>query len=100
MSRLQSSVRSRGMGMAEEADVIVVGGGLAGLVAATENGDAGKRVIVVDEEGEQSLGGQAFLAFDGLFPCGSPSQPPLWLRGRLHVEVSGWLGSGRAGATA
>ena len=44
--------------MAEDADVIVVGGGLAGLVAATEIADAGKRVIVVDQEGEQSLGGQ------------------------------------------
>ncbi len=32
--------------MAEDADVIVVGGGLAGLVAATEIADAGKRVIV------------------------------------------------------
>ena len=39
--------------MAEDADVIVVGGGLAGLVAATEIADAGKRVIVVDQEGEQ-----------------------------------------------
>ena len=47
--------------MAEDADVIVVGGGLAGLVAATEIADAGKRVIVVDQEGEQSLGGQAFF---------------------------------------
>ena len=53
--------------MAEDADVIVVGGGLAGLVAATEIADAGKRVIVVDQEGEQSLGGQAFWSFGGLF---------------------------------
>ncbi len=45
--------------MAEQADVIVVGAGLAGLVAATEIADAGKRVIVVDHESEQSIGGQA-----------------------------------------
>jgi predicted oxidoreductase len=44
----------------DDADVIVVGGGLAGL-AATEIADGGKRVIVVDQEGEQSLGGQAFV---------------------------------------
>jgi len=43
--------------MAEETDVIVVGAGLSGLVAATEIADAGKRVIVVDQEGEQSIGG-------------------------------------------
>jgi hypothetical protein len=54
-------------------DVIVVGAGLAGLVAATELADAGKRVIVVDQEGEQSLGGQAFWSFGGLFLVDSPS---------------------------
>jgi ribulose 1,5-bisphosphate synthetase/thiazole synthase len=58
--------------MADDADVIVVGGGLAGLVAATEIADAGKRVIVVDQEGEQSLGGQAFWSFGGLFLVDTP----------------------------
>jgi predicted oxidoreductase len=58
--------------MAGDADVIVVGGGLAGLVAATEIADAGKRVIVVDQEGEQSLGGQAFWSFGGLFLVDTP----------------------------
>jgi len=53
--------------MAGDADIIVVGAGLAGLVAATEIADAGKRVILVDQEGEQSLGGQAFWSFGGLF---------------------------------
>ncbi|WP_199243082.1 FAD-dependent oxidoreductase [Vitiosangium sp. GDMCC 1.1324] len=53
--------------MGQEADVIVVGGGLAGLVTATELADAGKRVTVLDQEGEQSLGGQAFWSFGGLF---------------------------------
>ena len=56
--------------MADDADVIVVGGGLAGLIAATEIADSGKRVIVVDQEGEQSLGGQAFWSFGGLFLVG------------------------------
>ena len=60
--------------MAEEADVIVVGAGLSGLVAATEIADAGKRVIVVDQEGEQSIGGQAFWSFGGLFLVNSPEQ--------------------------
>ncbi len=53
--------------MADDADVIVVGGGLAGLVAATELTDAGRKVILVDQEGEQSLGGQAFWSLGGLF---------------------------------
>ena len=42
-----------------DADVVVVGAGLAGLVATAELADAGRRVVLVDQEGEQSLGGQA-----------------------------------------
>ena len=60
--------------MADDADAIVVGGGLAGLVAACEITDAGKRGIVVDQEGEQSLGGQAFRSFGGLFLVEGPEQ--------------------------
>ncbi len=53
--------------MLGDADVIIVGAGLAGMVAAAEIADAGKRVIVVEQEGEQSLGGQAFWSLGGLF---------------------------------
>src|SRR6266581_2009456 len=53
--------------MRDGADVIVVGAGLAGLVATAELADAGRRVILVDQEPEQSLGGQAFWSFGGLF---------------------------------
>src|SRR5437899_6917639 len=73
--------------MAEDADVIVVGGGLAGLVAATEIADAGKRVIVVDQEGEQSLGGQAFWSFGGLFLVDSPEQRRLTFKFRHRVDT-------------
>ncbi len=51
------------MAIDAEADVIIVGAGLAGLVAAAELVDAGKRVILVDQEPEQNMGGQAFWSF-------------------------------------
>ena len=60
--------------MTMDADVIVVGAGLAGLVAATEVADAGKRVIIVDQESEQNLGGQAFWSLGGLFLVDTPEQ--------------------------
>ena len=60
--------------MREGCDVVVVGAGLAGLVAATELADAGKRVLVLEQEPEQSLGGQAFWSFGGLFFVDSPEQ--------------------------
>ena len=79
--------------MADDADVIVVGGGLAGLVAATEIADAGKRVIVVDQEGEQSLGGQAFWSFGGLFLVDTPEQRRLGIKDSYDLAVQDWLGS-------
>src|ERR1700732_2320480 len=79
--------------MAGDADVIVVGGGLAGLVAATEIADAGKRVVVVDQEGEQSLGGQAFWSFGGLFLVDSPEQRRLGIKDSYDLALQDWMGS-------
>src|SRR5215211_2810685 len=79
--------------MADDADVIVVGGGLAGLVAATEAADAGKRVIVVDQEGEQSLGGQAFWSFGGLFLVDSPEQRRMGIKDSHDLALQDWMGT-------
>ncbi|MEH2481535.1 putative oxidoreductase [Nitrobacteraceae bacterium AZCC 2146] len=79
--------------MAEDADVIVVGGGLAGLVAATEIADAGKRVVVLDQEGEQNLGGQAFWSFGGLFLVDSPEQRRLGIKDSFDLAWQDWIGS-------
>jgi predicted oxidoreductase len=79
--------------MAEDADVIVVGAGLAGLVAATEIADAGKRVIVVEQEGEQSLGGQAFWSLGGLFLIDTPEQRRLGIKDSFDLASQDWMGS-------
>lgn len=74
-----------------DADVIVVGAGLAGLVAAAEAADAGKRVIVLDQEGEQSLGGQAFWSLGGLFLVDSPEQRRLGIRDSRDLALRDWM---------
>ena len=79
--------------MAEETDVIVVGAGLSGLVAATEVVDAGKRVIVVDQEGEQSIGGQGFWSFGGLFLVDSPEQRRLGIKDSFDLAMQDWIGA-------
>jgi uncharacterized protein len=76
-----------------EADVIVVGAGLSGLVAATEIAAAGRRVLVVDQEGEQSLGGQAFWSFGGLFLVDSPEQRRLGIKDSFELALQDWMGS-------
>ncbi len=79
--------------MAHEADVIIVGAGLAGLVAAAELADAGKRVIILDQEPEQNLGGQAFWSFGGLFFVDSPEQRRLGIRDSYDLALQDWMGT-------
>ena len=76
-----------------DADVIIVGAGLAGLVAANELADAGKRVILVDQEPEQSLGGQAFWSFGGLFLVDSPEQRRMGIRDSYELALQDWMGT-------
>lgn len=79
--------------MHETSDVIIVGAGLAGLVAAAELADAGKRVLIVDQEPEQNLGGQAFWSFGGLFLVDSPEQRRLKIRDSYDLALADWMGS-------
>jgi uncharacterized protein len=79
--------------MTLDADVIVVGAGLAGLVAAAELTDVGRNVVLVDQEPEQSLGGQAFWSFGGLFFVNSPEQRRLRIKDSVELAWQDWLGS-------
>src|SRR5207302_4105343 len=79
--------------MNDETDVIIVGAGLAGLVAAAELADAGRRVILVEQEPEASLGGQAFWSFGGLFLVDSPEQRRMGIRDSPELAWQDWLGS-------
>lgn len=76
-----------------DADVIVVGAGLAGLVAAHELVQAGKRVALVDQENAANLGGQAFWSFGGLFLVNSPEQRRLGVRDSFDLAWRDWRGS-------
>lgn len=75
------------------ADVLVIGWGLAGLVAAAEALDAGRRVILVDQEPRTNLGGQAWWSFGGLFFIDSPEQRRLGVKDSLELATQDWLGN-------
>lgn len=74
-----------------DADVIVVGAGLAGLVATAEIADAGKSVLLLDQEGEQNLGGQAHWSLGGLFLVDSPEQRRLGIRDSHELALRDWM---------
>jgi uncharacterized protein len=75
------------------ADAIVVGAGLAGLVATAELVDAGKRVVLVDQEPEASFGGQAFWSFGGIFLVDSPEQRRMGVRDSYDLAWQDWQGT-------
>jgi len=74
-------------------DVLVIGWGLAGLVAASEALDAGKRVILIDQEPRTNLGGQAWWSFGGLFFIDSPEQRRMGIKDSLELATQDWFGN-------
>lgn len=74
-------------------DVIIVGAGLAGLVAVAELVEAGKKVLLLDQEPESSLGGQAWWSFGGLFLVDSPEQRRLGIKDSHELAWQDWLGT-------
>ena len=77
----------------DQADAIIVGGGLAGLAAAAELGDRGKSVLLLDQEPERFLGGQAFWSLGGLFMVDTPEQRRMGVRDSRELAMQDWLGS-------
>ncbi|MCW3494339.1 FAD-binding dehydrogenase [Microbacterium sp. SSM24] len=74
-------------------DVLVIGWGLAGLVAASEAVAAGKRVVIVDQEPRSNLGGQAWWSFGGLFFIDSPEQRRMGIKDSIELARQDWFGN-------
>ncbi len=74
-------------------DAIVIGAGLAGLVATAEIADAKKRVLLIDQEPEASLGGQAWWSFGGLFLVDSPEQRRMGIKDSKELALQDWSGT-------
>ncbi len=79
--------------MRDETDVVIVGGGLAGLAAACELLDRNRRVTLLDQEPRGSLGGQAFWSLGGLFMVDTPEQRRMRIRDSLDLARQDWAGS-------
>ncbi|MEO6530229.1 MAG: FAD-binding dehydrogenase, partial [Specibacter sp.] len=84
---------TNGGGAWQQADVVVVGAGLSGLVSAAEAYNAGRTVLIIDQEPEASLGGQAHWSFGGLFLVDSPEQRHLGVKDSAALAMGDWMGS-------
>lgn len=76
-----------------DADVIVVGAGIAGLVATHELTRRGKTVALVDQENAANLGAQAYWSFGGIFLVDSPEQRRMRIKDSFELAWSDWQGS-------
>jgi len=76
-----------------QADVIIVGAGLAGMVAAHEAVSRGRKVLMLDQEAPQSLGGQAFWSLGGLFMVDTPEQRRMGIKDSPELALDDWMGS-------
>lgn len=76
-----------------DTDVIIIGGGLAGLAAAVELAERGRKAVLLDQEGEQNLGGQAFWSLGGLMMIDSPEQRRMGIKDSLALAQQDWAGS-------
>ncbi|MGB0504878.1 MAG: FAD-dependent oxidoreductase, partial [Pikeienuella sp.] len=74
-------------------DVLIIGGGLAGLAAAKELAARGRKAVLLDQEGPQNLGGQAFWSLGGLMMIDSPEQRRLGIRDSRELAGADWAGS-------
>ncbi len=77
----------------EKSDVIIIGAGLAGLTAASELADRGKNVMIIDQEPENYLGGQAFWSLGGLLMVDTPEQRRMGIKDSRELALSDWMGS-------
>src|SRR3954454_22769870 len=73
------------------ADVIVVGGGIAGLVATLELLEHGRDVLLIDRCKPEEVGGLAREAFGGMFMVDTPEQRRSGIPDSVELALDDWM---------
>ena len=80
-----------------QSDVLIIGGGLAGLVTALECLRAGQRVTLVDRDTPERLGGLSLWAFGGMALVDTPLQRRMKLKDSPEIALRDWIRFGELG---
>lgn len=74
----------------EAADVIIAGGGIAGIVSAIELLNLNKRVLLLERGPEEEFGGLAKQSFGGIFFVDSPLQQKAGMKDSPELAYDDW----------
>ncbi len=83
--------------MRYQTDVVVVGAGLAGIVAAIELLNRGRHVLLMDRDVEENFGGLAKESFGGIWFAGTPLQKKYKIEDGAELGLADWLSFGELG---
>jgi predicted oxidoreductase len=72
-------------------DVLIIGGGIAGITVALDLLDGGKSVLLLDRDAESAFGGLARESFGGMFFVDSPEQRRQGIRDSKELALRDWL---------
>ncbi len=74
-----------------KSDVVVVGGGLAGIVAVLELLDGNRKVTLIDRDKEENFGGLAKESFGGIFFVDTPTQKRSGYKDNIDLATKDWF---------
>ncbi len=74
-----------------KADVVIIGGGLAGIATAFELLDHHKKVVILDRDKEENFGGLAKESFGGVMMVDTPLQRKSRIKDSPELALADWL---------
>ncbi|MBF0227103.1 MAG: FAD-binding dehydrogenase [Desulfobacterales bacterium] len=74
-----------------KSDVVIIGGGLAGIAAAFDLLDKNKKVTIIERDKRENFGGLAKESFGGIMIVGTPHQKRLGINDTPEIALSDWL---------
>ncbi|MBI5321734.1 FAD-binding dehydrogenase [Bradyrhizobium sp.] len=82
----------------DRSDVLIIGGGIAGIATALDLLDGHKSVLLLDRDREESFGGLARESFGGMFFVDSPEQRRQGIRDSASLALRDWTSFAEFGA--